>query len=173
MARVSRFAAREFHGNLTAMALVRILVDGYSLLHSWPALARGRARHSAAARDELVRVLARYSDAAGIPVTVVFDGAAPPGSRGQPLEATSVEILFSRSGQTADQIIERVAHRMQPYGEVLAITNDHAERDTVIAMGGLASSCENFILTLEGALQDLTREIQHYNSVEKRRYKRS
>jgi len=29
------------------MALVRILVDGYSLLHHWPELAPGRARFSA------------------------------------------------------------------------------------------------------------------------------
>jgi hypothetical protein len=34
------------------MPLVRILVDGYSLLHNWPELAPGKARHSAAARDE-------------------------------------------------------------------------------------------------------------------------
>ena len=47
------------------MALVRILVDGYSLLHSWPELAPGEARHSAAARDELVHHLQLYSDAVG------------------------------------------------------------------------------------------------------------
>ena len=44
------------------MALVRILVDGYSLLHSWPELAPGKPRHSAAARDELIRVLTLYQE---------------------------------------------------------------------------------------------------------------
>ena len=44
------------------MALVRILVDGYSLLHNWPELANGRPRHSAAARDELIRRLTLYGD---------------------------------------------------------------------------------------------------------------
>jgi uncharacterized protein len=155
------------------MALVRILVDGYSLLHSWPALAAGQPRHSAAARDELVHILTRYSDAVSTPVTVVFDGGGHRGQRQQTVSTSQVEILYSRTGQTADQIIERVAHRMQPYGEVLAVTDDHAERDTVIALGGLASSCENFILTMEGALKDLAREVQHYNSAEKRRYRRS
>jgi len=33
-----------------------------------------KARHSASARDELVNVLRRYSDAVQTPVTVVFDG---------------------------------------------------------------------------------------------------
>ncbi len=155
------------------MALTRILVDGYSLLHSWPELARGHARHSTSARDELVNVLRRYSDAVQTPVTIVFDGG---GHRGQSQETQStpqVEILYSRAGQTADQIIERVTHRMKPYGEVLVVTDDYAERDTVIALGGFASSCESFIQTMRSALHDLEREVQHYNSAEKRRYKRS
>jgi hypothetical protein len=42
------------------MALARILVDGYSLLHNWPELAPDQPRHSARARDELVYVLTRY-----------------------------------------------------------------------------------------------------------------
>lgn len=154
------------------MALVRILVDGYSLLHSWPALAPGAPRHSAVAREELIQLLTQYSDAAGTPVTVVFDGA---GRRGQPVPESpaAVEVLYSGAGQTADQIIERVTHRMKPFGEVLAVTDDYAERDTVISMGGFASSCENFIQTVENALRDLKREVANYNSTEKRRYKRS
>ena len=155
------------------MALARILVDGYSLLHSWPELAPGAPRHSAAARDELIHVLAQYSDAVGTPVTVVFDGAGHRGSRSQDDSAAAVEVLFSRAGQTADQIIERVTHRMKPFGEVLAVTDDHAERDTVISMGGFASSCEQFIHAIEDALRDLAREVKNYNSAEKRRYKRS
>ncbi|MGH8024734.1 MAG: NYN domain-containing protein, partial [Limisphaerales bacterium] len=59
------------------MALARILVDGYSLLHNWPGLAAGQPRHSERARDELIRVLAQYQDVTGDPVTVFFDGAGP------------------------------------------------------------------------------------------------
>ena len=124
--------------------LVRILVDGYSLLHNWPELAPGRARHSAAARDELIRRLTLYQDASGTPVTIFFDGARC--HRQAAASAPSeVEVLYSRRGQTADQMIERAVHRFGPYGEVLAVTDDHAERDTVISLGGSAASCWNFI----------------------------
>ncbi len=155
------------------MALVRVLVDGYSLLHAWPELAEGRPRYSAAARDELVQMLGQYADASGIPVTVVFDGSRPRGGPQQSESHAGVEILFSRSGQTADQIIERVTHRMKPFGEALAITDDHAERDTVISLGGLAMSCDSFIGMLAGTLQDLERDVVRYNSREKRRYRKS
>ena len=57
------------------MALVRILVDGYSLLHNWTELAPGKPRYSAAAREDLIAVLTQYHDACGTPITVVFDGS--------------------------------------------------------------------------------------------------
>ena len=153
------------------MALVRILVDGYSLLHNWPELARGKPRHSAAARDELVRVLTQYQDATGTPITIFFDGSGAPPNVPKNESTRTVEVLFSKAGQTADDMIERAAHRFQPYGEVLAVTDDNAERDTVIALGGSASSCANFILMVEGALNDLAEEVKQYNRTERNRFK--
>ena len=87
------------------MALVRILVDGYSLLHSWPELAPGKPRHSAAAREELIYWLTRYRDAIGTPLTIVFDGGGAPVGTPATHSTPESEILFSRSGQTADDII--------------------------------------------------------------------
>ncbi|HEX5220320.1 MAG TPA: NYN domain-containing protein [Verrucomicrobiae bacterium] len=153
------------------MALVRILVDGYSLLHNWPELARGKPRHSAAARDELVRVLTQYQDATGTPITIFFDGSGAPPNVPKNESTRTVEVLFSKAGQTADDMIERAAHRFQPYGEVLAVTDDNAERDTVIALGGSASSCANFILMVEGALNDLAEDVKQYNRTERNRFK--
>lgn len=154
------------------MALVRILVDGYSLLHNWPELAPGKPRFSAAARDELVHRLTLYRDAVGTPITVVFDGANADIRLSTVESKPEMEILYSRSGQTADDIIERVTHRMSAYGEVLAVTDDFAERDTVIAMGGMASSCLNFIQTVESALAELKDDIKVYNRSERSRFKR-
>ena len=155
------------------MALVRSLIDGYSLLHNWPELAPGRPRHSATARAELVHVLTRYQDTAGTPITIFFDGSgAPPGVPKQ--EASGrVEVLFSKAGQTADDLIERATHRFQAYGEVLVVTDDNAERDTVIAFGGIATSCLGFIATVEGALVEFADDLKHYNRSERNRFKQN
>jgi len=155
------------------MALARILVDGYSLLHSWPQLAPRKPRHSAAAREELIRVLGQYGDASGTPITVVFDGAgAPPGTPKMP-STPELEILYSKPGQTADDVIERAAHRLSEFGEVLVVTDDYAERDTVLSLGGMASSCLNFIQTLESTLAELQRDLKRHNSKERARFHRS
>jgi predicted RNA-binding protein with PIN domain len=155
------------------MALVRILVDGYSLLHAWEDLAPGKPRHSAAARDELLNRLTQYYDACGTPITVVFDGASGE-TTASPFPSTpDVEIIYSRQGQTADQVIERVAHRLVGFGEVLVVTDDLAERDTVASAGGTPSSCLGFIQTVESALAELEREVKNLNRRERTRFQRS
>jgi uncharacterized protein len=153
------------------MALVRILVDGYSLLHGWPELAPGKPRHSAGARDELVHMLTRYHDATGTPITIFFDGSGAPPGVTKSESSRHVEVLFSKAGQTADDMIERATHRFQPYGDVLAVTDDYAERDTVIALGGQATSCLNFIRDIENALTEFTDDLKHYNRTEQNRFR--
>jgi predicted RNA-binding protein with PIN domain len=154
------------------MALVRILVDGYSLLHNWPKLAPGQPRHSATAREELIRRLTLYQDATGTPITIFFDGSTTRGGTKSAVLRGEIEVLYSKSGQTADDMIERTAHRLTAYGEVLAVTDDHAERETVLSLGGMTSNCENFIALVEGALAELGEDLKERNRRERHRFQR-
>jgi len=74
------------------MSLVRVLVDGYSLLHAWPELAPGRARHSADARAALLQKLTLYRDATSTPITIFFDGSFPRGTGPKPESSSDVGI---------------------------------------------------------------------------------
>jgi hypothetical protein len=154
------------------MALVRILVDGYSLLHNWPELAPGAARHSEAARDALVEMLTQYQDSKGTPVTVFFDGTGSRRSKPKNEATGAVEVLFSRAGQTADDMIERAALRFQNYGEVLVVTDDQAERDMVSGFGGSVASCGNFIRMMSDALTELQDELRQHNRAERNQFNR-
>jgi predicted RNA-binding protein with PIN domain len=153
------------------MAVVRILVDGYSLLHSWPQIAPGKARFSSAAREDLINHLMQYRDAVGTPLTIVFDGAGPAPDSSQVPSTPECEIIYSRSGQSADHIIERVAAMMKPYGEIIAVTNDHAERDTVVAMGGFIMGCDQFIHEVNQTLGEMQNDIKRLNRRERGGFK--
>lgn len=153
------------------MALVRILIDGYSLLHRWPEVAEGEPRHSASARDELLSILRQYGDATSTPITIFFDGAGAPAGTPKPSSSRNLEILYSHAGRTADDMIERTAHRMKPYGEVLVVTDDFAERDIIIGQGHLSCSCDNFIRDIGATLNDFSRDLDGYNQRERARYK--
>lgn len=154
------------------MALVRILIDGFSLLHNWRELAAGQPRHSERARNELVRVLTQYHDATGEPITVFFDGAGARGSAPKTESSRNVEVLYSRADQTADDLIERAAHRFQEFGQVLVVTDDFAERNTVEALGAMVSSCANFIGSIEQALTELQDELRSRNRMERNGFRR-
>jgi predicted RNA-binding protein with PIN domain len=153
------------------MAMVRILVDGYSLLHSWLELAPGQPRFSAAAREELIRRLTLYQDAIATPITVFFDGSAPKSRSTNGPHPEEVEVLYSHAGQTADQMIERATHRFSTYGQVLVVTDDHAERETVISFGGVTSNCHNFIREVENTFAELSDEIKNHNRRERHRFR--
>jgi predicted RNA-binding protein with PIN domain len=81
-------------------------------------------------------------------------------------------VLYSRAGQTADDLIERAAARFRAFGEVLVVTDDIAERDTVMHFGAHAASCGNFIADYASVAGDLGREIKELNSRERRRFNR-
>lgn len=153
------------------MPPVRILIDGYSLLHKWLAIAPGRARYSESARSELVRWLTKYHDATGTPISIFFDGTgsvtdAAPGS------TPEVEVLFSKKAKTADQLIERATHRLVEYGEVLVVTDDRAEQQTVVALGGTAIGCKNFIRMVEEAVAQMQNAIKNRNKNELAKFNR-
>lgn len=153
--------------------IVRILIDGYNLLHSWKHLAAGAARYSAEAREELIKALTRYTDASFTPVTVVFDGRSP-GSQPErdPACPSELEILYTPSRQSADQVIERAALLYAQYGQIMAVTNDTAIRDLVIGSGGTVCSCDNFLHILQDTCQEMNLKLKYSNQATRNRFKR-
>ncbi len=147
------------------------MVDGYSLLHNWPELAPGCPRHSEAARDALTSTLSLYRDAIGTAITVVFDGGGAPKNAPSAQSTGEFEVLFSRGRRTADDVIERATQRLLNFGDVLVVTDDFAERDTVAYLGALTSSCEAFIADVESALGSLSIHIAEHNRREQKRFK--
>jgi uncharacterized protein len=154
------------------MPMVRILVDGYSLLHGWPEIAPGTARHAARAREALVEKLTQYRDAIGTPITIVFDGSLARGAGPKMHSSPEVEMIFSSGGWSADDLIERAAARFRDYGEVLVVTDDVAERETVMAFGASAASCDNFISMVQSALAELALDLKHHNRNERNSFHR-
>src|SRR5919198_3361970 len=108
-----------------------LIVDGHSVIFAWPELRRLHARRSSLAREALIKRLRDYQDWTGVHVVVVFDG------KGRKIEATSdpadVQVFYSRTGQTADAIIERLASKYAKRFELFVATSDSKEGETVEA----------------------------------------
>jgi len=127
-----------------------LLVDGHSVIFSWPELRSLHRRRSSLARDALVKQLRDYQDWTGIRVAVVFDGKGSIVSvRADPGE---VQIFYSRKGQTADYIIERLVSKYATRFKLLVATSDILEQETASASGAECMSPEALRWRLEEAV---------------------
>ncbi len=110
-----------------------LIVDGHSIIFAWSELRKLHARRSSLAREALVKQLRHYQDWTGVRVVVVFDG------KGRKTSATyepgDVQIFYSRTGQQADAIVERLASKYAKRFELIVATSDSMEAETVQACG--------------------------------------
>jgi predicted RNA-binding protein with PIN domain len=139
-----------------------LLVDGHSVIFAWPDLAEIHQRNTASARENLVRRLTGLQDSTEWEVAVVFDGrGAKASSESAP---SGIAVFYSRSGQTADEIIERLAAKYAASCEVTVATDDHMERTTVEALGGMSISTDQLLAEIESASGALREKIQNLGS---------
>jgi len=132
----------------------RLIVDGYNVLHAHPAYAALAARDLDSARARLVADLAGLAQG-GPRVVVVFDGGGNPASDGTPHHLGALTVIFSRSGETADTLIESLAARSRDRGEdAVVITSDAATRQAVVGGGISVLSSANFLDVLDDDATD-------------------
>jgi uncharacterized protein len=115
-----------------------LIVDGHSIIFSWPELRRLHARRPSLARETLIKQLRQYQDWTGEKVVAVFDGQGSKVS--EVFDPYDVQIFYARRGQSADSIIERLACKYAPRFEVTVATSDLLEMETVNACGAACIS---------------------------------
>ena len=127
-----------------------LIVDGHSAIFGWPEIAQLHGKRSSLARDALVKKLRAYQDYTGVRVVVVFDGTgSAPTDVSEPHE---IQIFYSRAGQSADAIIERLAAKYGEKFDLVVATSDRLEQETASACGANCISIESLRALLKEAL---------------------
>lgn len=139
-----------------------LIVDGYNVL-------RSGYRYRAAseedytddffnkARDTLINDVVNFAGRE-YKAVIVFDGAKNRYSEGRPETVGGVQIIFSPAGQSADKVIEKLAHdARERMVEALVVTSDATIQDTVFGGGIDRMSAEGFCQEL-GSMADDRKE---------------
>lgn len=137
-----------------------LIVDGHSIIFQWPELRAMHGKRGGAARDELVRRLTQYQDATGVRVVAVFDGRSDKGNEAS--EPGGIQIFYSKDGQTADAIIERLCAKYATLHDIVVATDDHMERQTALTFGASTVSSDMLLTLLQDADRDLRRRIEKH-----------
>ena len=119
-----------------------LLVDGYNLLGSARMAVPAAPGRLEAARDGLLHTLAGYRQRKGHAITVVFDGwQGGLGAEHREFQS-GVEVVYSKRGERADQVIERLA-RM--YGkDCTVVSSDHEVINAARASGAFVIGAPEF-----------------------------
>ncbi len=133
-----------------------ILIDGYNLLGVLGKRKSAQSTDGAEMREALVRQLSLYSQRKGHHVTLVFDAWQEQTGLEHHEHRTGVQVVFTKRGERADQVIQRLARQ---YGRDCAVVSSDLEIiQTAKAHGAFVMKSQEFQVKLEslGAKKALT-----------------
>ena len=124
-----------------------ILIDGYNLLGALGKKKSEEPTDGAEARETLIRRLSLYSQSKGHPVTVVFDAWRELTGLEHYEHRTGVQVVFTKRGERADQVIQRLARQ---YGRACAVVSSDLEIiQTAKSHGAFVMKSQEFQVKLE------------------------
>jgi len=119
-----------------------LIVDGHSAIFSTPALKELHTVNPDAGRDALIRELNDYQNLSGTSVVLVYDGQGKRIDREGGTER-DILILYSKTNQTADTIIERLAAKHAKRYPVYVASNDRMVLESCYVSGAFTMSISN------------------------------
>jgi len=137
---------------------MRIIVDGYNFIRQTD-LRRFENISLERGRNELIKRLSVYRKAKGHKITVVFDGILGESLSEQRDRSAGVSIIYSRRGETADEVIKRIIGNSSE--ELLIVSSDREIAISAERNGFTAVNSQTFAQKLADAeLRSVTHSIE-------------
>ena len=119
-----------------------LIIDGYNLLGAAGQSVREGMQDGEAVRETLIQTLGRYQQRVGHPITIVFDAWRQVGGIQRDESRAGVTVIFSRQGEKADQVIQRM---VRDYGsDCVIVSSDHEVLDTARAHRAMIIRSQEF-----------------------------
>lgn len=119
-----------------------IIIDGYNLLGVSGSMGPTGSQDGEILRESLLQDLNRYHQRMGHRVTVVFDAWRQVGGVQRQEHRAGVTVIFSRQGEQADQVIQKMVRDFK--GQCVVVSSDHEVMNTARAHGALVITSQEF-----------------------------
>ncbi|GJL64648.1 MAG: hypothetical protein NPIRA04_33020 [Nitrospirales bacterium] len=123
-----------------------VIIDGYNLLGASDRSSRMSEKNGEASREGLLHDLARYQHRVGHTITVVFDAWRQHGGTQHHEHRTGVTVIFTKQGEQADQVIQRMVRAQSQ--NCVVVSSDHEIMATAHAHGAMALRSQVFLAKL-------------------------
>jgi predicted RNA-binding protein with PIN domain len=128
-----------------------VIVDGYNVIHAEKNLKRTMKSDIRGARQGLIELITSYLKRKNVQITLVFDGRGGLTDVEIPLPG-KLQVLFSCTGQTADELILEILRRSSNPRRYTVVTSDMAD------IGRAARAMGSEIVPSSEFLERLTRQ---------------
>lgn len=129
---------------------IHIIIDGYNLIKQSLVLSRLDHMDIQKGRDELISKLAAYKKVRKHGITVVFDGCKGGGIRQERTRDRGIDIVFSKKGEEADEVIKRVVKVARE--KMVVVTSDRQIVDFSERQGASVIPSGEFEMRMEMAI---------------------
>ena len=128
-----------------------LILDGYNLIHSMPEFKRALKVHGiTAVRERFQEAMACLHDPGRVRLTIVYDGQGGKIEVDQPIpDDPGYAIVYSPSGVSADEVIERLVANAETPERILVATRDNAIAQTFAASGAYSITPEELLERLD------------------------
>jgi len=122
-----------------------IFVDGYNVVNSWPNLKQRKEFSFEAARQTLIDKLHNYGVFKACKIVLVFDAHKVMGNLEKKEEVNrNISVIFTKDGETADNYIEKQVNLLGRKHEIVVVTSDSLEQQTIFQRGAVRMSSLEF-----------------------------
>ncbi|RQD72816.1 MAG: NYN domain-containing protein, partial [Candidatus Syntrophonatronum acetioxidans] len=133
-----------------------LIVDGYNIINSWEDLKALGDKNMEAAREKLIDYLMDFA-ILWDKITVVFDAHQVPGGIETRETFHSLEVIYTREKETADNVIEKITHNFQGRDNIniLVATSDRVQQEIIFGRGARRISARELKILLESIKMDI------------------
>lgn len=136
-----------------------LLVDGYNIIFSWDELAEIARDNLDLARTRLINLLCNYQGFRRCNLILVFDAYKVKTDR-EIEKYGDVTVVYTKHAETADNFIERAAHKLARDNRVRVATSDGTEQVIILGQGALRVSAREFKLEVDEVLEAIRKAIE-------------
>lgn len=141
-----------------------LIVDGYNVLRSSGGTAPLQGNNLQKEREGFLARLRRYQGERKDKVTVVFDGQRADGDFSTTKSQGGVRVIYSRRGQTADEIIKQLVEEAPYPQDIMVVSSDREIADFVKSRGASVAGARSLADRLD--LQAISSDVQESFSLE-------
>ena len=126
-----------------------LIVDGYNMIYSWEEYHELADQDITTAREMLIDELMAYQAYLKWHMIIVFDGYRVQDNYGTRQKMHDVEIVYTRTNETADEYIERITRELRDTYEMTVASSDGLIQNAIFAHGALRMSARELQSRME------------------------